>query len=75
MIDLASMYPSIKYSLMKKYLQYFMHTLLAVDKEKVGTCLEMINFGMSLMLLTFQDRYYSLHGGDKDGEKGLDIGG
>eukprot|EP00586_Coscinodiscus_wailesii_P019893 CAMPEP_0172518488 /NCGR_PEP_ID=MMETSP1066-20121228/290852_1 /TAXON_ID=671091 /ORGANISM="Coscinodiscus wailesii, Strain CCMP2513" /LENGTH=211 /DNA_ID=CAMNT_0013300897 /DNA_START=1697 /DNA_END=2333 /DNA_ORIENTATION=- len=39
------------------------------------TCLELIKFGMSSTLVTFCDKYYQYHGGNKEGERGLAIGG
>ena len=43
-------------------------------KKTINLCLDLIQFGMSLTLISFDGEYYEYHGGEKE-EQGLAIGG
>lgn len=74
-IDAEMMYPSIKFGLIKKAVEYYSCNLQEEDKKMINVCLEMIKFGMTNTLITFADKYY-LYDGDMNVEdKGLTIGG
>ena len=73
LIDAEAIYPSIKFRLVQKAVHHFMHHL--EDQATINMCLELIHFGMSLTLLTFQDKYYEYGGGRDIEEKGLAIRG
>mmetsp|Transcript_59900 Transcript_59900/g.71327 ORF Transcript_59900/g.71327 Transcript_59900/m.71327 type:complete len:290 (-) Transcript_59900:549-1418(-) len=74
-IDVINMYPSIKFSLIKKSVNFFLRNFPVKGRGTLNTCLKLIEFGMSSMLLSFHNKYYQYHCGDKDGERGLAIGG
>ena len=61
----VAMYPSIKLPLVKKEISYFTRNLPKSQQSNVKLCLELIAFGMSSTLLTFEDKYYEY------GEKGI----
>ena len=61
--------------MVKKALNFFARDLSIENLTKIETCLEMVKFGISNTLLTFQDRFFE-YGGDCDPDKrGLTIGG
>jgi len=66
--DEVEMYPSIKYKLVKKAIDYFAKDLDATPKGRINDCLDMIKFGMGNTLLTFVDKYYE-YGGDENVEE------
>ena len=74
-IDAEEFYPSIKFKLVKKAVNYFAKNLSKEDKNKIEQCLEMVKFGMSSTLLTFVDQYYEYDGEEDSENKGLTIGG
>jgi len=69
------MYPSIKFSLIKKAVDLFSRNFPSKARCTLNTCLKLIEFGMWSTLLSFCDKYYQYHGGDKNGERGLAISG
>jgi hypothetical protein len=71
-IDVKKMYPTTTFGLIKRAGDYFSSDFLPDEKETTETCLEMIQFGMSNTLVTFQDKYYEYGGSDND-SKGLTI--
>ena len=74
-LDIVSFYPSIKFNVVKKAVDFFSDNLTRKEKNTISTCLNLIQFGMGNTLLTFQDEYYK-HGGSVDPDKrGLTIGG
>lgn len=73
--DAVEMYPSIKYKLVRKAVQYFAKDLDADARERINVCLEMIKFGMGNTLLMFMDKYYEYAGDEETDERGLMIGG
>ena len=74
--DAVKMYPSIKFHLVKKAVDFFAKNLSHEECDTIKKrCLEMIEFGMSNTLLTVVDKFYE-YGGDMDGDdRGLTIGG
>jgi hypothetical protein len=73
--DAVEMYPSIKFRLVEKAVEFFARDLDSDQKERIEACLEMVRFGMGNTLITFVDKYYE-YGGEADvEEKGLTIGG
>jgi len=74
-IDAVDMYPSIKYKLIKKAVDFFAKDLDDSSKQTINHCLEMVKFGMGNTLITFTDKYYE-YGGEMNAEdRGLMIGG
>ena len=74
-IDAEKMYPSVKFELIRRAVDYFMQDASEEDKGIVGRCLEMVQFGMDNTFVTFEDQYW-IYGGDLPvEEKGLTIGG
>ena len=74
-MDAISMYPSVKFSMVKLAVAFFARDLKPHEKTTINRCLDMIRFGMGHTLLNFQDEYWE-YGGDKSvEERGLTIGG
>ena len=67
------MYPSIKLATNKKAVRYFARTLTRETKKTINLCLDLIQFGMSSTLISFDGEYYEYHGGERE-EQGLAIG-
>ena len=68
------MYPSIKLSTIRKAVRYFARKLTSETKKTINLSLELIHFGMSSTLISFDGKYYEYHGGERE-EQGLAIGG
>jgi hypothetical protein len=75
-VDAEAMYPSIKFDLIKKAVEYYARNITDENEmAKVDKCLELIKFGMNTTLIQFCGVYY-LYDGDKDVmDRGLTIGG
>ena len=52
----------------------FARKFTAATKKTINLFLELIFFGLSFTLISFDDEYYEFHGGEKE-EQGLAIGG
>ena len=68
------MYPLIKITTIRKAVRYFARKITKETKKTINLCLELIHFGMSSTLISFDGEYYEYHGGERE-EKGLAIGG
>ena len=73
-VDVINMYPSIKLATIKKAVRFFARKLASETKKKINVCLDLIQFGMSSTLISFDGEYYEYHGGERE-EQGLAIGG
>ena len=73
-IDAVAIYPSIKFTLVKKAISYFTRNLPKSQQPTVKLCLKLIAFGMSSTLLKFEEKYYE-YGEKGIKTKGLAIGG
>ena len=62
-VDAINMYPSIKLSTIKKEVRLFARKITAATKKIINLCLELIRFGMSSTLISFDGKYYEYHGG------------
>ena len=69
-----NIYPSIKLAGIKRAVRYFVRTLTREAKKTINLCLDLIQFGMSSTLISFDGEYYEYHEGESE-EQGLDIGG
>ena len=67
------MYPSIKLATIRKAVRYFERKPIKETKKTIKLCLELIQFGMSSTLTSFNGEYYEYHGGERE-EQGLAIG-
>lgn len=74
-LDIEAMYPSVKFKVVKRAVEYYAQELASNDKEVITDCLKMIGFGMNNTLISFQDKYYEYDGGRNLNNKGLTIGG
>ena len=75
-LDAVKMYPSVKYQLIERAVQYFARDLDSLSYSKVLACLEFIKFGMGHTFLTFGDKYYEYTAGERNmADRGLTIGG
>ena len=57
-LDIVDMYPSITFLILMKAIEYFSRNFSEADKERIRNALEMWQFSMGNLLLTFQDKYY-----------------
>ena len=53
---------------------FFARKISSEVKKTLNLCLDLIQFGMSSTLISFDGEYYEYHGGNKE-EQGLAIGG
>ena len=72
-----SMYPSIKFDLIRKAINHYSRSLNQSLKDTVlhVVCLDLIKVGMNTTILTFDGNYYLYDGDKKVEERGLTIGG
>jgi hypothetical protein len=68
------MYPSIKFSLIRKAINYFGRNCNENDRATLNTCLEILKFSMKGNILTFQDKYFEYGSIEKNQDKGVNIG-
>ena len=66
-------HPSIKLVKIKKAVDFFSKKLTISAKQTIWQYLELICFGTSSALITFNGEYYEYHGGERK-EQGLSIG-
>ena len=52
-VDAINMYPSIKLATIKKAARFFARKITSEVKKKINLCLDLIQFGMSLTLISF----------------------
>ena len=62
-LDAINMYPSIKLTTIRKAVRYFTRTLTRETKKTIDLCLDLIHFGVSSTLISFDGEYYDCHGG------------
>ena len=55
------MYVSIKLATIRKAVSFFARKLTAATKNTINLCLELIHFGMSSILISFDAKYYEYH--------------
>ena len=67
------MYPSIKPATIREAVRYFARKLTKETKKTINLCLELIHFGMSSTLISFDGGSYEYHGGERK-EQGLENG-
>ena len=68
-VDAINMYPSIKLSTIKKVVIFFAMKVTTATKKNINLCLELVRFGMSSTLVSFDGKYHEYHGG-KNKNKG-----
>ena len=64
-VDAINMYPSIKLATIRKAVIFFAKKLTAETKKTINLCLELIHFGMSSTLISFDGEYYEYLGGER----------
>ena len=74
-VDAEAMYPSIKFQLIYDAVQYYAEAMPPETNKAISLCLDLIFFGMSNTLISFQDGFYLYDGDKKPEERGLTIGG
>ena len=74
-VDAKDFYPSVRFKLVKKAINYFSKTLPMSHKPTIEACLKLIQFGMKSTFLNFQERYYEYDGNQDPENRGLTIGG
>ena len=73
-VDEINMYASIKLASIRKSVIHFARKLTTETKNTINLYLEIIHFGISSTLISFDNDYYEYHGREKE-EQGLAIGG
>ena len=68
------MYPSIKLATIKNAVRFFARKLTSETKKTINLCLDLIQFGMSYTIISFDGEYYEYHRWERE-EQGLAIGG
>ena len=53
-----NMYPSIKLVTIKKAVRFFARKITNEVKKTINLCLDLIQFGMSSTLISFDEEYY-----------------
>ena len=61
--DAINMYASIKLVTIRKAVRYFARKLTRETKKTINLCLDLIHFGMSSTLISFDSEYYEYHRG------------
>ena len=69
------MYPSTRFSLIKKAIDYFSHGFSEFEQQQIDAALSMVKFGMSSVYMSFRDRYYFYTGAGEKEDVALAIGG
>ena len=64
------MYPSIKLATIRKAVRYCARKLTSETKKTIKLCLELIHFGMSSTLISFDGEYYEYPGKEREKNKG-----
>ena len=62
-VDAINMYPYIKLATIRKSVRFFARKITAATKKTINLCMELIHFGMSFTLISFDGKYYEYHGG------------
>ena len=57
-VDAIKMYPSSKLATIEKAVRFFARKLTSEVKKTINLCLDLIQFGMSLTLISFEGEYY-----------------
>ena len=73
-MDAIKIYPSIKLATIGKAVRYFARKFTIETKKTINLCLDLIHFGMSSNLISFDGECYEYHRGEIE-EQGLEIGG
>ena len=61
-----NMYLSIKTATIRKAVRYFTRKLTRETKKTINLSLDLIYFGMSSTLISFDGEHYEYHGGEKE---------
>ena len=69
------MYPSIKFGVVKKAVNFYAKSLKKEERTQIKECLKMIKFGMGNTLISFKDELYEYGGSVNPMKRGLTIGG
>ena len=62
LVGAINMYPTIKLSTIKNTVILFTRKLTTATKKTINLCLEIIRFGTSSTLISFNAKYYKYHG-------------
>ena len=73
-VDCVNIYPSIKLATIRKAVRFFSRRLTAATKNTINLDLDLVRFGVSSTLISFEGGYYEYHGGDNK-DQGLAIWG
>ena len=64
-VDAINIYPSIKLSKTKRSVRFFARKITAATNKTINLILDIIRFGMSSTLISFDVKYYEYHGREK----------
>eukprot|EP00957_Ditylum_brightwellii_P057534 4362549-Ditylum_brightwellii.AAC.1 len=68
-LDIKNIDPLVQAKLIKKALEFYLRNLSPEDKRKINLGMEMVQFGMKNMLVSYHDKYFIY----KDASKGTDL--
>ena len=71
-MDVINVCPSIKLATIEKAAWFFARKLTGETKKTINLILDLIQYGMSSTLISFDGEYYKYHGGERE-EQGLAI--
>eukprot|EP00957_Ditylum_brightwellii_P193714 14751175-Ditylum_brightwellii.AAC.1 len=63
-----NMYPSIKVKLIRKALNHYAKNLLAMTRETINLCMDIVQFRMKSTLIQFKGCYFVYQGAAKEKE-------
>ena len=64
-VDAINMYPSINLATIRKAVRYFARKITKDTKKTINLFLELVHFGMSSTLISFDGEYYEYHRGER----------
>ena len=70
-LDIESFYPSVKFNMVKKAINYYSKKTTKEGKSKIKICFRMIKLGMENTMINFKDKCYKYREDKDANEKGL----
>ncbi len=74
-LDIVNMYPSVKYKLIKKAIEYYSQGFDEEERMMIESALAMMKFSMANTLVQFREKYYEYGVEEDPMERPLTIGG
>ena len=74
-VDIENMYPSIRFSLIRKAVDYFSSKCSEEELGTIETCMDIVHFGMSNNYISFLDEFFVYKGAGGGNDVALAISG